>query len=94
MTSPIPTRPVEHGVVEARTSWNGTSAASRTVANVALASAGVAAAAVVISRPERRRLAGRLPRIWVGAGVPMYLLTEIGRAWVQSGPRAPGPAAT
>ena len=72
-----------------------TRATSHTVAQVVLASAGVAAAAVVISRPELRRLAGRLLRIWLGASVPMYLLTEIGRAWVQSGPRAaPGPAAT
>ena len=62
-----------------------TSANARTVANVALVSAGVAAAVVVITTPSLRRLAMRGLQIWLGASVPAYLLSEIGRAWVQSG---------
>ena len=62
-----------------------TSANARTVANVALVSAGVAAAVVVITTPSLRRLAARGLQIWLGASVPAYLLSEIGRAWVQSG---------
>ena len=62
-----------------------TSANARTVANVALVSAGVAAAVVVITTPSLRRLAVRGLQIWLGASVPAYLLSEIGRAWVQSG---------
>ena len=62
-----------------------TSANARTVANVALVSAGVAAAVVVITTPSLRRLATRGLQIWLGASVPAYLLSEIGRAWVQSG---------
>jgi len=62
-----------------------TRANARTVANVALVSAGVAAAVVVITTPSLRRLASRGLQIWLGASVPAYLLSEIGRAWVQSG---------
>ena len=62
-----------------------TSANARTVANVALVSAGVAAAVVVITTPSLRRLAMRGLQIWLGASIPAYLLSEIGRAWVQSG---------
>ena len=64
-----------------------TSTTSRAVAGVVLASAGVAAAAVVLSRPDLRRAAGRLLRIWLGTSVPMFLLTEIGRAWAETEPR-------
>ena len=58
-----------------------TSANARTVANVVLVSAGVAAAYVVITTPPLRRLAVRGLRLWLGASVPAYLLREVGRAW-------------
>lgn len=62
-----------------------TSTTARTLANVVLVSAGVAAAWVVLSNPRGRRLVSRLFRAWLGASVPVYLLAETGRAWVQSG---------
>jgi hypothetical protein len=62
-----------------------TSATARTVANVVLASAGVAAAYVVMTRPPLRRLAIRATQLWLGASVPVYLLAETRRAWVESG---------
>jgi hypothetical protein len=65
-----------------------TSTTARTVANVVLVSAGVAAACVVLSSPRGRRIARRVVRNWLGASVPMYLLAEAGRAWVETGRRA------
>jgi hypothetical protein len=62
-----------------------TSANARTVANVVLASAGLAAAYVVITTPPLRRLALRAARIWLGASVPGYLLAQTRQAWVESG---------
>jgi hypothetical protein len=58
---------------------------ARTVANVVLASAGVAAAFVVITNPPLRRLAVRATRLWLGASVPAYLLDQTKRAWMESG---------
>jgi hypothetical protein len=55
------------------------------VANVVLASAGVAAAYVVFTTPPLRRLAVRATRVWLGASVPVYLLEQVRRAWVESG---------
>jgi hypothetical protein len=63
-----------------------TSANARTVANVALVSAGVAAAVVVITTPSLRRLAMRGLHLYLGASVPAYVLGQIREAWVQSGP--------
>jgi hypothetical protein len=57
---------------------------ARTVANVVLLSAGVAAAYVVLTTPPLRRLAVRATRVWLGASVPVYLLAEVRRAWVES----------
>jgi hypothetical protein len=57
---------------------------ARTVANAVLASAGVAAACVVLTTPPLRRLAVRAARVWLGATVPVYLLNEVRRAWVES----------
>ena len=57
---------------------------ARTVANVMIATAGVAAAYVILRTPSLRRLARQGVRVWLGASVPVYLLTETGRAWVQS----------
>ena len=65
-----------------------TSTTARTLANVVLVSAGAAAAWVVLSNPRGRRIAARLVRAWLGASVPVYLLTETGRAWMQSARRA------
>jgi hypothetical protein len=62
-----------------------TSANARTVANVVLASAGVAVAYVVWTTPPLRRLAFRAVRVWLGASVPAYLANETRRAWVESG---------
>jgi hypothetical protein len=61
-----------------------TSARARTVANVVLVSAGVAAAYVVMTTPPLRRLAFRATRLWLGASVPLYLLEQTRRAWVES----------
>ena len=61
-----------------------TSASARTVANVVLVSAGVAAAYVVMTTPPLRRLAFRVVRLWLGASVPIYLLGQTRRAWVES----------
>jgi len=57
---------------------------ARTVANVVLASAGVAAAYVVITTPPLRRLAKTALRVWLGASVPAYLVTQVRRAWMES----------
>jgi hypothetical protein len=62
-----------------------TSANARTVANVVLASAGVAAAYVVITTPPLRRIAMRAARLWLGGSVPAFLTDQTRRAWVESG---------
>lgn len=62
-----------------------TSTNARTVANVVLASAGVAAAYVIITTPPLRRLALRVARIWLGASIPVYLANQVREAWVESG---------
>jgi hypothetical protein len=58
---------------------------ARTVANLILATAGVAAAYIVLRTPPLRRLAFRAAQVWLGAGVPAYLLEQTRRAWVESG---------
>ena len=65
-----------------------TSATARTVANVVLVSAGVAAVVAIIATPPLRRLTFRLARVWLGATVPAYLLAQTSKAWVESGRRA------
>lgn len=57
---------------------------ARTVANVVLASAGVAAAYVIVTTPPLRRLARAGLWWWLGASVPAYLVTEVRRAWMES----------
>jgi hypothetical protein len=57
---------------------------ARTVANVVLATAGLAAAYVIITTPPLRRLALRASRVWLGASLPVFLASELGRAWVES----------
>ena len=63
-----------------------TSASARTVANVVLASAGVAAAYVILTTPSLRRLAFRGARLWLGATLPAYLADQTRQAWVASSP--------
>jgi hypothetical protein len=65
--------------------WDVTKRAARTVANLVLVSAGVAAAYVVYTTPPLRRLAGMASRRWLGASIPIFLLTQARRAWVESG---------
>lgn len=65
-----------------------TRSAARSVANVVLASAGVAAAYVIITRPPLRRLAANGVRWWLGASVPAYVTSQVSQAWVQSARRA------
>jgi len=62
-----------------------TDANARTVANVILVSAGVAAAYLVITTPPLRRAALRAVNLWLGASVPMYLTNQARAAWVESG---------
>jgi hypothetical protein len=63
-----------------------TEAQARRVANAILASAGVAAAVVVITTPPLRRLALNAFRQWLGGrSVPAYLMGEARRAWIASG---------
>jgi hypothetical protein len=52
---------------------------------VVLAAAGAAAAYVVFTTPPLRRLVLRSARLWLGATVPVYLLGQVRRAWVESG---------
>jgi len=61
-----------------------TSATARTVASVVLVSAGVAAAYVVVTTPPLRRLAVLVARRWLGASVPVFLMDQARRAWVES----------
>jgi hypothetical protein len=65
-----------------------TAATARKAANILVASAGVAAAVVVVTNPGLRRLASRALRVWLGASVPMYLLSQARQAWVESGRHA------
>ncbi len=57
---------------------------ARLAANVVLASAGVAAAYVVLTTPSLRRLAVAGVRLWLGATIPVYLLGQVQRAWMES----------
>jgi hypothetical protein len=59
---------------------------ARLAANAILISLGAAAAYVVLTKPPLRRLAIRAARIWLGTSVPVYLLTEVRRAWAESAP--------
>jgi hypothetical protein len=56
----------------------------RITANVLLASAGVAAAYVILTRAPLRRLVVRMAWLWLGTCVPAYLLTQARQAWRES----------
>ena len=62
-----------------------TQSTAKTVANVVLVSAGVAAAYVVLTTPPLRRLAFRGVRLWLGASVPVFLARQVKQAWIESG---------
>jgi hypothetical protein len=64
-----------------------TDANARTTANLVLASAGIAAAYVIVTKPPLRRLAFHVVRYWLGASVPVFLLTQAREAWAASGSR-------
>jgi hypothetical protein len=61
-----------------------TSANARTVANVVLISAGLAAAYVVITTPPLRRLALRGVYLWLGTSIPGYMTNQVRQAWLES----------
>ena len=65
-----------------------TEAHARTAATLVVASAGIAAAYVVLSRPPLRRLAFLAVEYWLGASVPVFLLTQAREAWAESGRHA------
>jgi hypothetical protein len=58
---------------------------ARTVANLMIASAGLAAAYVVLTTPPLRRLAMQAARVWLGTAVPAFLAQTTRRAWIESG---------
>jgi hypothetical protein len=58
---------------------------AQTIANLMIATVGVAAAYVVLRTPPLRRLAVQAARVWLGASVPGYLMNETRRAWMESG---------
>ena len=58
---------------------------ARTTANVLLASAGAAAAYVILTRPSLRRLAFQMARLALGACVPAYLADQARQAWLEAG---------
>jgi hypothetical protein len=62
---------------------------ARAVANVVLATAGLAAAYVVITTPPLRRLAMRASRVWLGASLPVFIASQLRQAWVESKPPRP-----
>jgi hypothetical protein len=64
-----------------------TDANARTAANVVLVAAGTAVAYVILTKPPLRRLAFSALRYWLGASVPVFLLTQAREAWVESGAR-------
>jgi hypothetical protein len=64
-----------------------TDANARATANAVIVSAGVAAAYVVLSKPPLRRLAFRAIRYWLGASIPVFLLSQAREAWIESGSR-------
>jgi hypothetical protein len=62
-----------------------TTESARTVSNAILVTAGVAAAYVVLTTPPLRRLAVVGIRLWLGASLPAFLLSQVGRAWAEAG---------
>jgi hypothetical protein len=63
---------------------------ARTVANVLMGAAAIAAAVVILRTPSLRRLAFGLARTAIVSGIPAWLSHEIKRAWEES--KTPQPA--
>jgi hypothetical protein len=57
---------------------------AQTLTNVLLVSAGAAAAYAVLTKPRLRRVVWGATRLWLGAGVPAYLLAQARDAWRES----------
>lgn len=64
---------------------------ARTIANVVVGAAVVAAAVVIVRTPTLRRLAFGLARTAIVTGIPAWLAREVKAAWQASGPKHPGP---
>jgi len=62
-----------------------TTESAHAVSTAILVTAGVAAAYVVLTTPPLRRLAFMGVRLWLGSSVPVYLITQVGRAWAEAG---------
>jgi hypothetical protein len=62
---------------------------ARTLANVILGAAALAAAVVVLRTPPLRRLAFGLARTAVTVTLPVWLSREVKQAWTDSGTRGP-----
>jgi hypothetical protein len=60
---------------------------ARTAANAVLVTAGVAAAYLVLTKPPLRRLAVKAVQLWLGASLPVFLVTEAREAWLKAGTR-------
>jgi hypothetical protein len=61
---------------------------ARTTANVLLASTGVAAAYVILTRAPLRRVTLRMVRLWLGACVSAYLVDQVRQVWLAHGDRS------
>jgi hypothetical protein len=64
-----------------------TQASARVAANVILASAGAAAAYIIVTTPALRRLTLRALSLWLGASIPAYLMNQTTGAWHESARR-------
>jgi hypothetical protein len=56
------------------------------IANLVIVSAGAVAAYVIVTTPPLRRLVGVVTRSWLGASLPLFLLSQARQAWVDSEP--------
>jgi hypothetical protein len=61
---------------------------ARTAADLVLAAAGIAVAYVILTKRPLRRLAFQAMRYWLGASVPVFIVTQARQAWVESGRHA------
>jgi len=63
-----------------------TPAQARTISNVVLASAGVAAAYVIFTTPPLRRVLLAAATRWLGTDPAAYLIGQVRGAWAASAP--------
>jgi hypothetical protein len=64
---------------------------ARTVANIVIGGAAIAAAVVVLRVPALRRLAFGLARAAITTGIPVWIAQEVGTAWAASERRRQSP---